>query len=1475
MQVDFDGTIHEFPDDFTDEDIAYALGQSAPSSVATNPFMGSVGAAETVGSLLTGAVGEVAGGLEGLARLPFQGVAKATEEMQKTQEALTYQPRTQIGQRMTEGIGNVFSNIIEKGAQGAEYIAPAEYENEARLAGTVGTQAFLEFLPLGAATKGVKALGRRVNKPSVPSEAVANLDRIAEAKKAGTAPEVDTTAYKQQDLAIEPPDVDASGIRNPYDVGGQISDTAAGLDTMLDSPQGDLFAQGIRESVQNRPDIVAAKEAFQNEALDIEARMRAAFFIIDNHKMYDRKTVRAAKDTVIDLQKAHQGNRDAYAIGNELLAADKPRDALGRPLYEQPEPLVQPGGEVGGKPVDVKGPDLSNVPTEGVIGNDPVLFRSVETPKRVPKKQKGAINPSIVKDTFVSEKDLGSGYTAHAFTTRDFVSPSSPYPELRIEVRKNGQAVGSVAFEVDKPFGPASEASLMSAFMPFVDPELRGQGLGKAMYQYASELGNDIKQTKTLTPHGHMLWDSMEKVGMAREGKGGWREIPSRRGVSDEFLSAHRKQLGAWTPWAKGEIKKLKDPVGTKSHEMVTEVERTAKLLSDEVDARENLFKDIGAGEVDMIAPDAPVTPELMDKILFEPDVGSGKNLVSGALSKAELNNSTGARTVYRWFSNGIKRAERFDRDYVRPVAAAARSFFAKPEEMKALKHIFEKELEMGARFTDEELMSAGLNEKVLNTYAGMRRMFDAALERQNAARADAGLSKISDLEAYQASRWNGPWRATVLDADGNIVWQVAEKNKLAAMQAVDWLKKNVDEGLQIGKIKYNETYGRNSPDLQAGYVEMVNLLGTDHPITARIKELLESQAAFTTENLMGQEKHFKRKEGVRGFAGDRPWAKNDPKDWFLEQLTYAKNAATWAEQQTAVRNTKELLANPDLVANKENLAAYAKQYMDHQRGIGTKKVFDEVEHAIAKTLGVSPAHLDTLLGTSKSIFYITKLGMMNIPFTAAQLIQPIFTAPYHSVLAKEGFGHNPAKSSIEGLSNSYNFTKVHLLRFGGMDDLADATLHKMHPLFRDAALYAEQNGLIDVSQFSDIRDLNRPRAIQVAEQVAGFNIKASEQLARSTAFFSFVSHLDQSGKFPNTKEGRMALYQRAEEATRFTMVDYTPAERALLFSKMGLTGQALSTLQTFKLNWANQAIKYIDELRNGNPLPALQFFGLYYLLGGLTGFVGVEDADALYEGFKSILSDEQFAALPKAMREFGVKKSIMEMDEAVSMGPVSKLTGVNLYTRFDSSNMIPLEGDIAETLGNLFPFAKDLYAQAGGAKDLMSGDPSKRLAGGMALMPSSLKGPYENMAPGFTTPEGVVGRSTNPAEGDYRRTEEERNLRNYGFRSTKEAKTRELDFRDKKTQTDLQSRRSNIARKVSNQILFGKVEDLNDSIEAYTRLGGDPEDLVTDAGLEQKFFNKNTTRLEKLQKAAESGKLPALYDLLRYMESQGVQQNN
>lgn len=57
---------------------------------------------EPLKTAVTGAAGSIAGGLEGLARLPFQGLDKAVEEAKKTQEYFSQMPETEQGRKGLE-----------------------------------------------------------------------------------------------------------------------------------------------------------------------------------------------------------------------------------------------------------------------------------------------------------------------------------------------------------------------------------------------------------------------------------------------------------------------------------------------------------------------------------------------------------------------------------------------------------------------------------------------------------------------------------------------------------------------------------------------------------------------------------------------------------------------------------------------------------------------------------------------------------------------------------------------------------------------------------------------------------------------------------------------------------------------------------------------------------------------------------------------------------------------------------------------------------------------------------------------------------------------------------------------------------------------------------------------------------------------------------------------------------------------------
>lgn len=115
-----------------DEVLAFAQQKfSAPASAPAAPDLASQALLETgkygpgTAGLLgigeaglqaaTGALGTAAGGLAGLAVAPFKGSDAAADTVQRVQSALTYQPRTAVGQ-IASNVGGILPGLMEKGS---------------------------------------------------------------------------------------------------------------------------------------------------------------------------------------------------------------------------------------------------------------------------------------------------------------------------------------------------------------------------------------------------------------------------------------------------------------------------------------------------------------------------------------------------------------------------------------------------------------------------------------------------------------------------------------------------------------------------------------------------------------------------------------------------------------------------------------------------------------------------------------------------------------------------------------------------------------------------------------------------------------------------------------------------------------------------------------------------------------------------------------------------------------------------------------------------------------------------------------------------------------------------------------------------------------------------------------------------------------------------------------------------------------
>lgn len=97
-------------------------------------------APELVGSMITGALGQVAGGLSGLASAPFVGGAQAGDVVEKVSSALTYEPRNQLTKDVQQVIGETLQPVAqwvsEKPAEAAYDLAKSKrFQSLARASG--------------------------------------------------------------------------------------------------------------------------------------------------------------------------------------------------------------------------------------------------------------------------------------------------------------------------------------------------------------------------------------------------------------------------------------------------------------------------------------------------------------------------------------------------------------------------------------------------------------------------------------------------------------------------------------------------------------------------------------------------------------------------------------------------------------------------------------------------------------------------------------------------------------------------------------------------------------------------------------------------------------------------------------------------------------------------------------------------------------------------------------------------------------------------------------------------------------------------------------------------------------------------------------------------------------------------------------------------------------------------------------------
>jgi hypothetical protein len=1223
---------------------------------------------------------------------------------------------------------------------------------------------------------------------------------------------------------------------------------------------------------------------------------------VDNFRMEAQRLTEAGDQAGLD-----QLTRD-FTAGMQRLGIARPEDAFGRGLYEGGENAryLETGIRRGGE----RNPDLTTMPEAKGLpfgGKQPTPAETEAFRKAMRKRQGGQISLDLLGVGKVADllKKVGSEETWNKFrgtfdswkmfnaeekardpnsretlvwmNADDFHKLASKRPEGYMKT--SGDSTATIEQKrADIRTGLQSDRGLSDIPYLWVTTDetnpLRAEVFaheGRHRGDVFKELGVDKYPVRLVLTSGSGTWKDKRYASILAEDGTHIIKFPEKVFKSMVPASQRGGAKGTWNPF---KVKQAaKDFIG----EMNKKVSGMDTPIKDTVDVKQSVFEKLGYKGIDLIDSAIELNDKLIAEFKAEPDAGPVKKFVSGAVAKAAMNMNKAILWAHRTLDNGSKRGQYLIRENVLPVEKLAHPVLRDKDNLMILHDLFIREMKDKRRFTPEEMAAANTPEEVRNVYTAMREMYDKSLAAQNAARKSRGLKEITAEQAYLAARWEGPYKIALYAKNkegerGKTVWQIAERSRGRANKALQYLKdKGLTEGLIIDDLRYAEGSSSGSP-FKTAYYDLIDLLGKDDPRAQAIMEALKEEALYTTTDVVGQEKHFRRKTGTRGFAGDRPWMDpvKDARDMFIQQFQYAKNSFIWSEYQKGLGEIKKLLSDTEWADGHKNTKDYISYYTKAHAGFGTKKEWAAFENGLAKSLGVDVKRLEEVLGITKGGFYVHTLSW-NLPFFMTQVLQPTFTAPTHKLLSNRGYEHNPAKTHMQAMGEGSAAYYAIVQKALGREAQANSFLEKMPPVLRDAVSYMEANGLVEINPTSDITDLHMPAKGRDVVNVASLPVVESEKLARSIAFMGFVSHLDQSGKFPDTKEGRLELFRSAEEATQFTMVDYRPQERAQVFNEMGLAGHMVNTFTAFKLNQLAQVATYYQQAKKGNPVPLIMLAGLMYALGGATGMLGVEDADALLELAK--LGAKPFGGLPPNLENFTIKGFLLKQPDIVAAGPVSTLTGLNLYTRFNQSDIIPVDPlDPKASFQSLFPYASAMINSGGGLYNLLfSSNYSEKLAGGYQLTPPGMRGLYEEYVPGMKQ-EGIAQSVSQPgSKGVYKRSEEESLIRKTGFKSLNEAMTREKDFQASREEKKSQTKRTTIANRVRANIALGQIDGIEEAIKDYFKWGGDPNTLMDDAEITQRFIDARTTELQRLAIKAQTGKYPATQALLRRLQYEPV----
>jgi len=731
-------------------------------------------------------------------------------------------------------------------------------------------------------------------------------------------------------------------------------------------------------------------------------------------------------------------------------------------------------------------------------------------------------------------------------------------------------------------------------------------------------------------------------------------------------------------------------------------------------------------------------------------------------------------------------------------------------------------------RFTTAELDEAGYTKEQQLFMAKFYDMDAAELTLWNEKRLAIGMDPVKERPGHFRSVFKGDYWALAMENDDKgvprVVGFVGNNTKWGFNKVKEQMQKE-NPGITFTEMKRRGLGGSyRRTDLAQGMADIMDFMAKNDPRIAEIRDAIKQVTDQHADGWLGAAEHALKKKGIWGNEGNKPWSKDAYKAADEAMKAYF---TSWEE---AVLSHHHLEANATFTALDKNEAVraawpkaldYVNKYSKSMTGnytstlgVGLNNLLDWGTQALTfNQLGPTVTR-EGVNQFTKRMGQLTQ-GFLNPAYTAMQLIQPLSTAAPE--MMRVGGMADASKSSLKGIEAGFKYVRKAL----DPDFVVDADTTAMFA-------YAEDRGLLTFSEFDDVSKVTQGKVARTVDQAIDFNRVAGEISTRPTVFFTFVDMLKDMGL------AKEEIFDTAYNLTQYSMTDYSPAERALMYRDLGVLGQLAGSLSQFKHSYVNQVSQWVGDSFK-NPKTALVGLTMMATLAGYRGLPGYDDLDAIVKYLTNKFGDKQMSIndiIASNAPEWFNSETPWAFDQDnttfgdyLGFGGLSGAAGVNLSSRLGSAQLLPESP--AEAVSPYMGKA----VQIGKAASELGTNPRAPTNIALNAAPSSVRGPLENKL--ATSESGML--INKEGQNEYQRTKDDIFWRKFGLTSLEESKNRDGVYQSSAKRLADEKRRSDISHEVNmkfNQIgeHYLKSPGFEKLREEYIKRGGDPVTLYKNA---------------------------------------------